>query len=372
MRKTISIMMMALLGITFAKAQIANGFYHIQNEYSGRYISISDNNPSNYSINVQAGTVNTTGIRTYLDYDRVVTSPSCVLYIKSAGGNQYDIMGQGTSLYAITGNRYINLTPSGSGYVASGSAAGFTLTLSDLTNLSYKEGWLNNNSSLTRVWKIKPINTTDEYVAIQPTVKTDDGYWWGTIYAGFSFKLASSGMKAYYVTEAGYEGFKLREVTTEVIPDSTPVIVRCSSGEPVNCKIEPVSGAFTHPTDNILDGVFCCIMIQKNRNAKPYNPASMRVIGVSNGKLAFVKAPDDYLFDHNYLPANRAYLPVFTTASDVMLEGGNMNAGTGIETVQAEEETKEGIYSLTGVRLPDGVTPSAGIYIKNGKKVVIK
>ena len=47
---------------------------------------------------------------------------------------------------------------------------------------------------------------------------------------------------------------------------------------------------------------------------------------------------------------------------------------TGIVTIKAEEQNQapEGIFTLTGVRLPDGVTPKAGIYIKNGKKVVIK
>jgi hypothetical protein len=43
-----------------------------------------------------------------------------------------------------------------------------------------------------------------------------------------------------------------------------------------------------------------------------------------------------------------------------------------INTVKADDNTSTGIYTLTGVRLPDGVTPRAGIYIKNGKKVIIK
>ena len=30
------------------------------------------------------------------------------------------------------------------------------------------------------------------------------------------------------------------------------------------------------------------------------------------------------------------------------------------------------IYTLTGIRLPDGVAPKAGIYIMNGKKIIIR
>jgi hypothetical protein len=67
--------------------------------------------------------------------------------------------------------------------------------------------------------------------------------------------------------------------------------------------------------------------------------------------------------------ANKAYLKVKPGDADVMTLNGYDNA---INTVKADDNTSTGIYTLTGVRLPDGVTPRAGIYIKNGKKVIIK
>jgi hypothetical protein len=95
----------------------------------------------------------------------------------------------------------------------------------------------------------------------------------------------------------------------------------------------------------------------------------MRVIGSSNGKLAFVKASENDLFEKKYLRANKAYLAVPSGSADTMTE-----SATGITTISKDDisKDKEGLYTLTGIRIPDNVTPQPGIYIKDGKKIVIK
>ena len=98
-----------------------------------------------------------------------------------------------------------------------------------------------------------------------------------------------------------------------------------------------------------------------------YNKSTMRILGSSNGKLAFVKATADDLFEGQALWENRAYLNVPAGSPDILVEGG-----TGITTINAQEAKSEGTYSLTGVRIQEGSTPKAGIYIQNGRKVVIK
>jgi hypothetical protein len=95
----------------------------------------------------------------------------------------------------------------------------------------------------------------------------------------------------------------------------------------------------------------------------------MRVIGVSGGKLAFVKATGSDLVNAKYLKGNKAYLSVPSGSADVMTE-----SSTGITTIMSDDvtEDKEGLYTLTGVKIPDNVTPKPGIYIKDGKKIIIK
>ena len=41
-------------------------------------------------------------------------------------------------------------------------------------------------------------------------------------------------------------------------------------------------------------------------------------------------------------------------------------------TADPVDASKEGIYTLTGTRLPDNAPLRPGIYIKDGKKIVIK
>jgi hypothetical protein len=55
--------------------------------------------------------------------------------------------------------------------------------------------------------------------------------------------------------------------------------------------------------------------------------------------------------------------------ADVMYEG----SGTGIQSVMKNsKQADDAIYTLSGVRLQKGVTPRPGVYVQNGKKIVIK
>ena len=353
-----------------AYAQIAEGFYHVQNTVTGRYISIEDTNKDNYSVSLGTANVNMAGIRTIKGGERVSSSPSTVIYVRNVGGNKYDLEGQGSSLYKLSNKKlYVILEPQSDGsYLAkTDKYEGISLIIADGTDIDKEEDFLRNKSEDTKYWKALPIDGGNEYIGIKPTVKTDDGYY-GTIYAGFAFKLASSGLKAYYVNSASGSQFNMKEVTDEVIAATMPVIIKCNSDNPADNKITPVSKGGQEPSDNMLYGVYCCLTnVSKHFCAKLFDPSSMRVMGVDNGKLAFVKNSDT-LVDGKYLPANKAYLSV-TGANDILTQDG-----TGIVTIKAEEKNSaaEGIYTLTGVRLPDGVTPKAGVYIKDGKKVVIK
>ena len=97
----------------------------------------------------------------------------------------------------------------------------------------------------------------------------------------------------------------------------------------------------------------------------------MRVLGVDeNNKLVFHVAPASYLTEGKYLPHNKAYLFVTSSTADTLYEKG----GTGINEIQinAEVETaKEGTFNLKGQRVNEEIT-TPGVYIQNGKKVIIK
>ena len=382
MKKIICSIILTTCCTLAVKAQLADGFYHFKNTVTGRYISINDTDPGNYQP-TQAGTVNMQGIRTYLSYDTVSVSPSCVIFVRNLPEGGYDLVGQGSSLYNMANQKLnIYITSNGNGsYKFSGTAQGMSLTLSD-GSPSNKDSYLLNNSVVTQDWYAIPINTVDEYIGIRPSVKTADGAYYGTIFAGFNFRLASPGMAAFYISNAGGSGFDMIQIEDEVIPSGTPVIIRCNSENVQDNKIEPVIGGYTFDHANWLGGVYCSIDVNKHHNMTPYDDLTMRLLGLSDkGELAFTKAnlvEDGRLYKNLYLMANRAYLKVNPNDADVLTLGGytpdpgdDPDDPDAINSVKADASST-GIFTLTGVRLPDGVRPRAGIYVKDGKKIVIR
>lgn len=380
MKKIICTVILTTCCFLSVKSQIADGFYHIKNTVTGRTISINDTDPSNYPVS-QSGDVNMAGIRTYFNYDTVAVSPSCVIFVRNLSGGGYDLVGQASSLYTMANKKLaVNLIPAANGsYKLSGTANGITKVLSD-GSAKDADSWMMNRLVETQDWYFRPINTTNEFIAIRPDVKTADGAYYGTIYAGFNFRLASPGMVAFYVSNASGAGFTMEPIEEDVIPAGTPVIIRCNSANIEDNKIEPIAGGDSFKHNNWLGGVYCSLDVTKHHNITPFDRLTMRVLGLSDdGKLAFVANPaperlyKGYIENnrtYGYLMANKAYLKVDANDEEVMTLGGYTPEA--INGVKTNNKAKTGIYTLTGVRLPDGINPPAGIYIKNGKKVIIK
>lgn len=331
MKKTLSLLIMAVSCAFHAQAQLANGYYRVQNTYTDRYISIEDNNPANYPISKSTGSVEMGGIKTYKPGTKVTTSPSTILYVTNVSGNQYDIVGQGTSIHYISGGRFfINLAVQSDGsYQAYGSAYGVDVYLKDDSDPDKQEATLKPNSKSTKAmnWWAKKVDTSTEYLGIQPDFELD-GKYYGSIYASFPFRLVSSGMKAYTVTSVSGDGFDIKEISGD-IPDNTPVIIECSSNSPSSNIILPVESDAELAQSNLLYGVFCDRISSRYWNVTVYDNTCMRALGKHNGKLAFKKASASDLTQGAYLKANKAYLLVPTSSPDVLVLGGDASPEPG-------------------------------------------
>ena len=183
MKKFVSVLSLIMASVCApeASAQIADGFYHIRNVTTGRCISINDTDPGNYKVNWTSGSVNLAGLRTYLSYDTVAVSPSCVIFLKQLGDGLYDLCGQGSSLYTMSSGHGVNLTPlSNNSFTISATARGLSKKLSD-GSPSDGDSWLMNRLTATEQWQAIPINTSNEYIGIRPDVRTADGIYYGTI-----------------------------------------------------------------------------------------------------------------------------------------------------------------------------------------------
>ena len=351
-----------------------DGYYRVQNVGSKRYVCVEDDKGS---INVSATSVEMGAVVLWKKFERVVSNPASIIYIKKVGTDtDYDLYAQGTSTYGIIGY-HVDVYPSpktAGAYRVYGSQAGMTKWLCDGERSSVPDGALSDNDqgkTNYSDWYMLPLSQDDErFFGITPDVEVN-GKYYAAFYADFPFSFASSGMKAYYVSATTGAGLAKMEEITGTIPAATPVIIECSSDEPANNKLNIFASDATAPTNNMLKGVYFCNTTIKHKNLTPYNAETMRVLGkMSDGSLGFVTASIENL------PANKSYLSVSAhlPAEIKLLTAKDFSAG--VSGVGADRKAVTGIYTTTGVKISDDAsqlnTLQRGIYIVDGQKVIIR
>ena len=377
MKRVIISALVSILTPTLATAQLSgNGFYRVQNNASHRYITINDDIIG--QVNKSSTTADLSNIVTWRGFDYVKSNPASIIYIESVSG-KYNLSAQGTSVYKIAGGRaYVDIKDKGDGtYSFSVSYSGAQVYLYDDTKSNDKGGVRQSSSNQDyRYWKLLPINTSDNYLGLQPTVQVGDSYY-GTLYADYAFKRVSDGIKIYYINAEDEGRCRLKEITSEVIPAATPIIFKCSSNDPAQNMVMPVTDEAEKPTDNYLAGTYFASTTNKHKEFVEYDDATMHVLGVgADGQLSFVTAKStDLVNDGQHIPMNTCWLRVFNNLTgDFTVLDETQYAG--ISTVNPDEETvspnKQGIFSLSGVRMDSSRQLKPGIYIQNGKKMVIK
>lgn len=377
MKRVIISALVSILTPTLATAQLSgNGFYRVQNNKSERYITINDDIIG--QVNTSSTTADLNNIITWRGFDYVKSNPASIIYIESVG-SKYNLSAQGTSVYKIAGGRtYIDITDKGGNtYEFSVSYSGAKIKLYDDSKSADKGGVRQSSSDQSyALWRMLPINTSDNYLGLQPTVKVGDDEYYGTLYADYAFKRVSDGIKIYYINAEDEGRCRLKEITSEVIPAATPIIFKCSSNDPAQNMVMPVTDEAEKPTDNYLAGTYFASTTNKHKEFVEYDDATMHVLGVgADGQLSFVTAKStDLVNDGQHIPMNTCWLRLFNnlTGEFTVLDESQY---AGISTINTDKEigtSKQGTFSLSGVRINDSRQLKPGIYIQNGKKMVIK
>ena len=312
MKKTVLILASFLVCLSSFAQLNGDGYYRIRNLGSQRYCIVTDDKGS---INVSSTSADLGAVKLLKNFSNVVSDPGSILYIDEVNG-QYRFEAQGTDTHEIIGYD-LKLKKSTNGtYLAYQEESAVRLYLCDGRKEDTEEGVMSTRSDATthRNWEILPLSSSgDNYFGITSEYAYNGSYY-STLYASFPFTFASSGMAAYYVSKVENGIAVLAEVANNTVPASMPVIVKTASGEPSANRLNIGANTATNPADNKLGGVYFHNTSKKHNNLTPYNPETMRVLGItSTGKLGFVKASIDYL------PANKAYLNVPAGSPDELL-----------------------------------------------------
>ena len=359
-----------LLFATASYAQLQSGFYRVHNFATERYVYVYDNTGK---INVSTTSADMGAIQLWKDHNRTISDPASIIYVEQKGGSIYNLHSQGTSVHEIIGYN-VMVYPKGDTYQL--YAEGKYLADDETSNVP--DGQLGTIAKGDyRRWVATPVNLEDNFFGIKPNFNIDNTYY-EPFFADFAFSFANEGMKAYYISETYKHIAVIKEINDEIIAANTPVIIGCGSEEPSSNKLNLFINKGNKINNNMLKGIyFNNERRPKSKDARTkYDANTMRVLGItSDGKLGFIISKEEYL------TANEAYLNVpagspeeFELMTEEQLAAYKENEqGQSINSIKTDN-TVMGVFSITGLKVADKVDKSLpkGIYIVNGKKIIIK
>lgn len=388
--KKIVLSFIALLATVSVSAQlpatISEGYYRVQNVDSKRYMALLDNR--GWARVQSSGLVyDLYAIRTLLDNDanNIMSNPATMVHIISPSKNNYVCSAQGVDTRTLTSYMFNILTaPNVKGayrFSVEESVGSARLCDADYQNEDGEtladSGRVFTDQRTGRDWYITPVESgTSNYFGFSPKLRAN-GKYYQTFYAEFPFRIVSSGVKVYYISNIFNNKAVTREFSQgDVVPGATPLLVECSSSDASNNQIQPVLQTASAPSTNYLCGVYFNYYFNRyNRphiNRIAFDRNTMRVLRVaSDGTLAFVNNPSEAANGTYYLPANEAYLSVSAgTAATVPLMSYS-DFLTGIKGVTIDKNSDDqAIYTLNGVRVQNTDNLPHGVYIQGGKKIV--
>ena len=212
-----------------------------------------------------------------------------------------------------------------------------------------------------KVFYTKMVVTTELPASVGTiNIATEEGY--GTFYTDKNYVLPQ-GLTAFGYTSIDGNNTLTKSVeyvAGDIVPANTAVVVKGAKGSYNYYNTEEVATKIIEK--NLLKGVTTDTRIEAKSGVKRYI-----LTRADDGILAFYRTNTGNI----NVKANRAYLEVPTAmaVASFSLEG----SATGINNV-VTTAAKQGIYTISGVRLNATTTKElpAGIYIVDGKKVIVK
>ena len=302
---------------------------------------------------------------------------------------------QGQTYYLISGNLK-KVDPSGT---AHNPANPMGTAHNEYDGTEAKFDFVNNNTNdqywgpelpVTKdaaMWILEEVNNTN-YFGVKPSanMRGRDGKYYTTLYVDFPFKIVGD-VKAYTIEGVdaknadGYYFARVKKLAQQgdVVPAQTAVVLECNSTNPVDNQLLPTGDEKPKTSNNRLCGTFFGGAINgltvKDGAGNDYNVThdNIRAFNIntadSRNPIGFYKVKSNV----TNIPGNKAFLVLTNAeaqAKGFVLEfedGGT----TGIETIEnSKHSTEDGVYyDLQGRRVEN---PTRGVYIVNGKKVVIK
>ncbi len=219
---------------------------------------------------------------------------------------------------------------------------------------TYQAKWSTGNTKTD----VNVTFVSDDKTVLSTTQVAEGSFagYWTTYYSSVSNMQAPEGVKVYKGSLKDNR-LILKEISDRIINASEAVILKNSTEGSIELTT-PVSASADSYDDNMLEGV------DMATSTSIYADKTIYTLAKPNEKLGL------YSFTGTTLAANKAFLTLDTSAGAPSITFCfDTEETTGIEKVE-RGETRDGIfYDLQGRRMTQ---PTKGLYIKDGKKIMVK
>ena len=226
-------------------------------------------------------------------------------------------------------------------------------------------------------WIIEPVGeSSNNYFGVTTAdkMKGKNNKYFTTLYTDFPMKIIDN-INAYVVESVGTIGeekgyAKCTKIASqgEIIPAQTPIILELETTQSNANRLLPIASFNTISTNNILKAIF----FDEAKTTVETNGKTIRVFNI-NPNTSVRNPLGFYRYRGTTVKGNKAFLLVDANTSGAKLDGYDMEneeTTAGIEEVATPKTNNETVYyDLQGRRVEK---PNRGIYIVNGKKVIIK
>lgn len=301
-------------------------------------------------------------------------------------GQTYYLMSGGLKKITVANKAYDPTNPTGTSHNEYDGA----LPKFDFVNNNTTDQWFGAELPVVKdaaMWILEKVDDTN-YFGVKPStnMRGRDGKYYTTLYVDFPFQIKGD-VKAYTIegVEAknadGYYFAKVKKLAQQgdVVPAQTAVVLECNSTNPADNQLLPTGDETPETSNNRLCGTFFGEAINgltvKDGAGNDYNVMhdNIRAFNIntadSRNPIGFYKVKSNV----TNIPGNKAFLVL--TNAEAQAKGFVLEfedgSTTGIETIEnSKHSTEDGVYyDLQGRRVEN---PTRGVYIVNGKKVVIK
>ena len=209
-------------------------------------------------------------------------------------------------------------------------------------------------ATLETYFSVAGLRSTSAYEFIPEYTLSVTNAGWATLFLDFNATIPTN-VEAYTVT--GVEtGYVTLTPVTGVLPANTGIIVNAEEG---NYTFNYAKEATADVKGNLLKGSVTATEIEEDAY----------VLSIVDGEVGLYKATTANMARGFLNNANRAYLPAAPGASGSASLRFNFDGTTAIEEVETEA-AETVIYDLTGRRVNE--ITKAGVYVVNGRKVMVK